>query len=118
MVRRGIFLFVPIFVALMIAMPAVAAADTGAKSANTTRVTIDLLHAVALGGKQLKPGTYQVNADDMTVKIEQHGKVVAEAPVQWKDETKKPEYSHILSVGDQVTEMHFAGKMRYVVIAG
>ena len=99
-------------------MPAIAARDAGTKNANAITTTMDFLHAVTLGGKELKPGSYHVTANDTKVTVEQNGKVVAEAPVQWKDETRKPLYSNIVSSGDQVTEMHFAGKMRYAVIGG
>ena len=44
------------------------------------------------------------------------GKVMAEAPAQWKDETSKPRNSNIVTTGDQVTEIHFSGKMRYVTV--
>jgi len=118
MVRRGANLFAAILVALALVVPAMAAGDAGAKNVNTIRTTMDLLHAVTLGGKELKPGSYHVTADDSKVTVEQYGKVVAEAPVEWKDETSKPEYSHIVNNGDQVREMHFAGKKRYVVITG
>jgi hypothetical protein len=37
--------------------------------------------------------------------------------VRWKDETSKAKYSNIVTVGDQVKEIHFDGKMRYVEIA-
>ena len=99
-------------------MPLVAASATATKDANTIRTTMDFVRAVSLGGKQLKPGNYNVTANDTKVTVEQDGKVVAEAPVQWKDETRKPAYSNIVSSGEQVTEMHFAGKMRYAVIGG
>ena len=43
------------------------------------------------GRQELKPGTYRVTADDSKVTLTLDGKVVAEAPVQWKDETNKPQ---------------------------
>jgi len=116
MSRRGVNLFVPIFIALVLAMPAVAR-DAGAKNGKSTSATLDISIPVSLAGKQLKPGTYYVTADDAKVTLVQDGKVVAEAPVQWKDESSKPRYSKIVTLGDQLKEIHFGGKMRYVEIA-
>ncbi|HKV05163.1 MAG TPA: hypothetical protein VJO53_08675 [Candidatus Acidoferrales bacterium] len=117
MSRRGVYLLVPILVALALAMP-LAAREAGTKNGKTTSTTLDVLSAVTLAGKQLKPGMYRVTADDSRVTLEQDGKVVAEAPVQWKDETAKPHYSNIVTVGTEVKEIHFSGKMRYVEIGG
>jgi hypothetical protein len=50
------------------------------------------------------------------VTLAMDGKVVAEAAVEWKDETTKPMSSTIEITADQVKEIHFSGKMRYVVI--
>jgi len=45
------------------------------------------------------------------------GKVVAQVPVQWKDETSKPHYSTIVTDGGKITEFHFGGKTRFVVVS-
>jgi hypothetical protein len=118
MFHRGKSFLASLLVALVLAIPLAAAADTGAKPAATITTTMDFLRSVTLGGKQLKPGSYHVKATETTVTLEQNGKVVAEAPVQWKDENRKPIYSNIVSSGDQVTELHFAGKMKYAVVGG
>jgi hypothetical protein len=47
-----------------------------------------------------------------------NGKVVAEAPVTWKDETSKPRNSNVVTNDNTVTEIHFNGKMRFVSISG
>ena len=116
MARRGFNLFAPILVALLVALP-LAARDNG-KNGKATTAEVDILNTVSLAGKQLKPGTYRVTADDAKVTIEMNGKVVAEAPVTWKDETSKPRNSNVITNNDQVTEIHFNGKMRYVSISG
>jgi hypothetical protein len=117
MTRRGVNLLAPILIALAFAMP-VAASDAGTKDSKPTTATMEFLKPVTLGGIQLKPGSYHVVADETKVTIEQNGKMVAEAPVQWKDGNQKSRYSNIVSVGDQLKEIHFSGKMRYVVITG
>jgi hypothetical protein len=116
MARRGWNLIVPILVALLVAMP-LAARDT-AKNGKATTAEVEILSAVTLAGKQLKPGIYRVTADDSKVTLTLNGKVVAEAPVQWKDETSKPNTSNIVTNSDQLKEIHFNGKMRYVAIGG
>jgi hypothetical protein len=112
--RRGLNLFMAVFVALFFALPL--AARDAAKNGNTTTANVEILSTVSLAGKQLKPGTYRVTADDSRVTVQQDGKVVAESPVQWKDENRKPRYSAIVTDGDQVKEIHFNGKMRYIAL--
>jgi hypothetical protein len=114
MARRGTNLLLPILVALLFAMP-LAARDAG-KSGKPTIVDVEVLNTITLGGKELKPGNYTVRADDTKVQLMVNGKVVAEAPVEWRDETKKPSYSQIVTTDNQVKEIHFSGKMRYVAI--
>jgi len=116
MSRRGLNLFAPILVALVVAMP-LAARDVG-KNGKATTTEVEILSSVSLAGKQLKPGTYKVTADDARVTVEMNGKVVVEAPVTWKDETTKPRDSNIVTTDSQVKEIHFSGKMRYVEISG
>jgi hypothetical protein len=115
MSRKTNFLL-PVLVALVLAMP-LAARDVSANNSKATNATMDVLNQVVLAGKTLKPGSYTVSADDSKVTIARDGKVIAEAPVQWKDEASKAKYSNIVTVGDQVKEIHFSGKMRYVEIA-
>jgi hypothetical protein len=117
MSRRRLNFVLPIFVALLLAMPLAARAAGDNKTSKSTKATMDLLTEASLGGKQLKPGTYVVTADDSKVTFSMNGKVVAEASVQWKDETTKVSMSNFVNVGDQVKEIHFGGKMRYVEIA-
>jgi len=115
MSRRGVNRVVPALVVLAFAM-SFAARVASANNSKATSATMDILTAVSLNGKQLKPGTYTVTADDSKVTIVQNGKVLAEAPVQWKEETSKPHNSNIVTTGDQVKEIHFGGKMRYIAI--
>jgi hypothetical protein len=115
MSRRGVNRVVPVLLALALAVPFTSRV-TSANSSKPTSATMDILTAVTLNGKQLKPGTYTVTADERKVTVAQDGKVVAQAPVEWKEENSKPSYSNIVTSGDQVTEIHFNGKMRYVTI--
>lgn len=105
--------------ALALVIPA-SARDNGAKnSKSTVNATMDLVNTGTIADKQLKPGTYDVKADDSKVTLSLNGKVVAEAPVQWKDEKSKAKYSAIVTDGDgnQVKEVHFNGKTKYVELS-
>jgi uncharacterized protein with FMN-binding domain len=112
--RRVIFPFVAL-ASLLVALPLVAAEMPAAKSKATT--TVDVLKPMTLAGQQLKPGTYSVSADDSTVTLQMNGKMVAQAPVQWKDEASKAQYSEVVAVDGVVKEIHFSGKMKYITIA-
>jgi hypothetical protein len=114
--RRGTNLLLPILAALLFALPL--AARDASKSGKPTIVDVEVLSTITLAGKQLKPGTYTVKADDSKVQLMVGGNVVAEAPVEWKDETSKPRYSQIVTTDNQVKEIHFSGKMKYVAISG
>jgi hypothetical protein len=112
-------LAVALLAALALVIPASARENAPKNSKSTVVETMDLLNPATIAGKQLKPGTYEVKADDSKVTLSLNGKVVAEAPVQWKDEQSKAKYSAIVTDGDgnQVKEVHFNGKNRYVEIA-
>jgi len=116
MSRRPLSFVLSVLVALAIAMP-IAARGAYAKDSKATTTTLDILNAATLGGKQIEPGTYRISADDSKVTLERNGKMVAEASVQWKDETSKPSYSKIVTENNQIKEIHFSGKMRYIQIA-
>jgi len=114
MSRRGVNHVVRILVVVALAMPL--AARVFANGSKSTSATMDILNAVSLNGTHLKPGTYTVTAADSKVTVAQNGKVVVEAPVEWKDESSKPRNSNIVTNNDEVTEIHFGGKMRYVEV--
>jgi hypothetical protein len=117
MSRRNVTSLLPIFVAIVLAS-ALGARTASANNSKATNTTMDILSQVSLNGQQLKPGSYSVSVDDSKVTVARNGKVVAEAPVQWKDEASKSKYTNIVATGDQVKEIHFSGKMRYVEIMG
>jgi hypothetical protein len=100
---------------MLVAIAAQTAPAKETKAGVTT--TMSLLNPATFAGKELKPGDYAVSADETHVRISMNGKVVAEAPVQWKDETSKPKYSAFVSEGNKITEIHFGGKTRFVAIA-
>jgi hypothetical protein len=106
-----------VFAALVLLL-AIAATNAPAKDTKAgINTTMSLLNPATVAGKQLQPGDYAVSADETHVTISMKGKVVAEAPVQWKDESGKAKYSAFVSEGNKITEIHFGGKTRFVTIA-
>lgn len=92
------------------------ALSSAAKS-KATRATMNLSAVANMGGTQLNAGTYDVEATESTLKLKRNGKVVAQAPIKWKDEQSKSQYSSIVAESGRVTEVHFGGKTRYAQVA-
>lgn len=102
-----------IIAAMAFAMP-VAARAGAAKDKSNAKATMQVLTDASLAGKQVKAGTYDVVANESTLKLIQKGKVVAEAPISWKNEQSKSRYSGIVAENGAITEVHFSGKTSYV----
>lgn len=98
--------------ALALAMP-LAARNSAGKSKSTARASVDLVSEATIGGKQLKPGTYDIQANESTVTLLQRGKVVAEAPIAWRDEHSKSRVSAVVTESGTIVEVHFHGKKQY-----
>jgi hypothetical protein len=104
--------------AALVLMVAITAQVTPAKDSKAgVNATMTLVNPTTIAGKKLQPGDYEVTANESQVKLSMHGKVVAQAPVQWKDETGKSKYSTFVVNDSKITEIHFGGKTRYVAIA-
>jgi hypothetical protein len=112
--RKQIFTILAALVLLVSISAQMAPAKDTKAGVNTT---MSLLNPTTLAGKDLKPGDYAVTVDDTHVKLSRNGKVVAEAPVQWKDETSKARFSAFVINDNKITEIHFGGKTRFVTIA-
>lgn len=107
----------------LLAMLAVAAILLAlARSENTesaqsaVETSLHFFRAVTLSGKELQPGIYSLVANSSKVMLKQSGRVVAEAPVQWKDGDKKEFATHVVLDGNNIKEIRFAGRTRYIVI--
>ena len=118
MEHRRMNLVVTILAALALVIPIAARADDSKTIKPVSRVAVDLHSAVTLGGKDLKPGSYQVSADGSKMTISRDGKVVAEAPIEWKDGQSKASYTSVVTDGNQITEVHFDGKAKYISVTG
>lgn len=103
------------FAALLLALPLAARSRTK-DSKSTVRTSVELTQEASLGGKQLKAGTYQVRATESTLTVLQKGKVVAQAPIEWKPEGKGVSSSGVVTDSGTVKEIHFVGKTRYAQV--
>jgi len=106
-----------VLVALALALPLAARVDKSKDAKSAASASMDLLSPATLAGKQLKAASYAVKVDESKVSFLQNGKVVAEAPVTWKDSSTKAQYSSIVTDGNQIREIHFGGKTRYVEVS-
>jgi hypothetical protein len=97
--------------------PKTAAHDTTSEIRTPLKATMELFHPATLAGKQLKPGTYRVVVDASKATLSLDGKVVAEAPVEWKDGEAKSPYSALVLDGQAISEIHFSGKAKYAAIS-
>jgi hypothetical protein len=114
--RRMSFLFT-VLGALALALPITARSDNTNPTKEIVSMSMNLNNPVTLGGTELKPGSYSVKADSVKVTFSRGGKMIAEAPVQWKDEADKAARSTIVTESRQIKEIHFLGKSKYVEIA-
>jgi hypothetical protein len=113
---RSLILGLVFLAGLALALPALGS-ETPAKKSKALKTTFDLLQPATIDGTQLKPGTYDVTADDSTITLRLNDKVMVEAPVQWKDQGAKPDYSGAIIVKGELKEIHFSGQARYVEIS-
>lgn len=106
-----------ILAALALALPLAARSSAGKGSKSTARASMELVTDATVGGKQVKAGTYDVKAGESTLTLMQRGKVVAEAPIEWKDEPSKSQNSTLVIESGAVKEIHFMGKNRYAELS-
>jgi hypothetical protein len=102
--------------ALSIAAHAAPAKDAKSTVTPIVKTELRLLSPATLGGTDLKPGEYSVTADDTHARFLKGGKVLAEAAIQWKDESAKRDSNAVVVDANQIKEIHFAGKMKYVEV--
>jgi hypothetical protein len=98
---------------LALAMPLAARTNEGKNTKSKVSATVELVKDAVIGGRQVKAGTYDVKVNDTKLTLSRDGKVVAESPIEWKDEQSKSAYSAIVVDGGAIKEVHFNGKTRY-----
>jgi len=106
------------FVAAMVLMLSIGMQTLSAKETKPgASATVTVQNSTWLAGQEIKPGDYIVSVTETQLTMSKGGKVVAQVPVQWKDETSKPRYTTIVTEGNKITEFHFGGKARYVAVS-
>jgi len=118
MCRNRVNFVLAALVAVALAMPLAARANTGKNSKVGASARVDLITDASIGGKSVKAGTYDVKADDTTLTLKQNGKVIAQAPIEWKDEPSKSANSSLVTESGTLLEVHFSGKTRYAQLSG
>ena len=105
-------------VALMLAMALPAVASP--RGAKTPKAVVKSHFAIVggeiLNGTTLAPGDYNVIATDSTVSFFRGSKLVAQAPIQWKDNNQKVDQNAILVDTGKIQGVRFKGKNRSVVV--
>jgi hypothetical protein len=117
MSRSRISYALAVLAALALAWPLAARSNGPKNSKSTANATMDLVTDATVGGKQIKAGTYDVKASESKLTLSHDGKVVAETPIEWKDEPSKAAYSAIVVDSGAVKEVHFSGKTRYAELS-
>jgi len=98
---------------LSIGLQTLSAKDTKADTSSIFTIQ----NTTSLAGQSIAPGDYKVSVSETQLTMSKNGKVVAQVPVQWKDETSKPHYSTVVTDGGKITEFHFGGKNRFVAVS-
>ena len=77
--------------------------------------TFTIVADKSLGSATLKPGNYQVIASDSQVSFLLKGKVVAQAPAEWRN-TDRVDSNAIVDESGSIREIRFRGKKRSLSI--
>jgi hypothetical protein len=79
--------------------------------ARTYKASLALTNNTTIGSAQLKPGSYDLTADDTKkeLNILQHGKIIATVQGEWVKTPQKASGSGIESTGDKITQVRFSG---------
>lgn len=115
--KRSVVRMFAILTVLAFAVPMMPQLTMAKDSESVVKSSLTLLNPATLAGKQLNSGDYDVVVDGAKITFKHNGKVVAEAPVQWKDSSSKANSSSVVVASNVISEVHFRGKTRYVEIA-
>jgi hypothetical protein len=88
--------------------------------ARTNSVPLLVDHTLTIGNQQLKPGDYNLKANDgdnqLRIVRSDDGKTVATVPVQWIDLSQKARQSAVLMKEDRIVQIDFDGKTKAIEI--
>jgi hypothetical protein len=80
--------------------------------ARTDKQLFSLDHSAVIGSTQLKPGAYELMANEgkKDLMVVQNGKIITDVPGSWVQLPKKAEYSEVVLNGDRITQIEFDGR--------
>ena len=81
-------------------------------AAHMDSITWEPNQPISIGTTQVKPGTYQLRAEEgqSELQVLQNGKVIATVPCTWMHLPNKAEYSEVQTNNNQVTQVQFGGR--------
>lgn len=101
---------------LALAIPAMAS-PKGARMSNAiAKGQFNVVGGEVISGTTLTPGEYNVVANDSTLSFFRGKKLIAEAPIQWKDAAQKIDQNAIVTDSGKIQEVRFKGQSRSVVV--
>jgi hypothetical protein len=79
--------------------------------ARTYKESLALANNTTIGSSQLKPGSYDLTADDTKkeLNILQHGKIIATVQGEWVKIPQKAQDSGVDTDHDKITQVRFSG---------
>ncbi|HEV2491261.1 MAG TPA: hypothetical protein VGT03_15765 [Candidatus Acidoferrales bacterium] len=102
--------------ALVLAIPALAASKAKKDPKPIVRSNFELVGNEMLNGTALKPGIYVVTADESKVTFWRDDKLVAEAPIQWQTLMEVTARNTLVLDSGKIQEIRFAGRARSVKV--
>lgn len=117
MTRNRVCQFFAFALLLAVALPVIAAPKNNMMLTGNVlaKGTFMLVQSQSLNGTTLQPGEYQVIASDSQVSFLFKRKIVAQAPIQWKD-VVLTDSNAVVDEGGNIREILFKGKKRSVVV--
>jgi hypothetical protein len=102
---------------LAVALPVIAAPNNNMVLTGDilAKGTFNLVGSKSLNGTTLPSGEYKVVASDSQVSFLLKGKIVAQAPIQWKD-IQLADTNAVVDQSGSIQEIRFRGKGRSAVI--
>ena len=101
---------------LVLGIPVIALAGSKQDAKAVVTTSFQLVGGEVLNGTTLEQGEYTVIAREAEVSFVRNGKVVAQAPIQWKDLGKKARQNTLLSEAGSIQEIQFGGKTESAVV--
>lgn len=94
-----------------------ASIQTGAASDDQGKLSTYISAGSAVGSTKLNAGDYDIKVDGSNATFSSNGRVVAQAPVQWKDASAKAATSSLDYDSGKVVGIHFKGKTRFAEVS-